>query len=283
MKHLPPRRVGVTLLELLVVIAIIAILVALLIPAVQKVRDAAARAQSTNNLKQIMLAVHGYGDTHRGFLPDARGVNYGARDNDPSLLIAFLPYLEMGNLYREFETKFGKGGSGNDLTIPLYVSPSDPTLTSATYGKSSYAANAILFDKYVSLNRISDGLSNTIAFAEHYSTGCSGQVYDWSIGSMPVFGGGVVIRTPTFADAVFGDILPISTPPATKASLAGLTFQVQPSINTCDHRIPQTPHAGGMLVALADGSVHTVGQSISEATFWAAVTPNGSEGLGNDW
>ena len=63
----------------------------------------------------------------------------------------------------------------------------------------------------------------------------------------------------------------------------GLTFQANPPVGACDPRIPQSPHAGGMLTALADGSVRVLAASVSEATFWAAVTPRGGEVLGNDW
>ena len=283
MNHTARLRKGFTLLELFVVIAIIAILIALLIPAVQKVREAAARVQGMNNLKQIMLAVHGYGDSHRGFLPDTTGINFGAKATESSLMVGFLPYLEMGNLYNSFRGQFGTG-SGNDFVIPIYLSPVDPSLDGThDYGKCSYAANACLFDKYASLNNITDGLSNSIAFAEHYSRGCGGHLYDWSEGYISISNGGIVRRPPAFADAKYGDVIPVTIPPISRASVAGLTFQVQPPLANCDHRIPQTGYSGGMLVALADGSVRTVASSISEATFWSAVTPRGGEVLGNDW
>ena len=107
------RRTAFTLLELIVVIAIIAVLIGLLLPAVQKVRDAASTIQCKNNLKQIALAAHGYHDTH-GCFPPALNVSPYSRSPNPDynvlppwsgpyagLLAYLLPYVEQGNTYRE--------------------------------------------------------------------------------------------------------------------------------------------------------------------------------------
>ena len=89
---------GFTLIELLVVIAIIAILIALLVPAVQKVREAAARTQCTNNLKQLALACIGYADDHHKVLPPGGWENWDQRG---SWLVYTLPYMEQGGLYKQ--------------------------------------------------------------------------------------------------------------------------------------------------------------------------------------
>src|SRR5471032_2149667 len=96
-------RRGFTLIELLVVIAIIAVLVGLLLPAVQKVREAAARMSCSNNMKQLALAVHSYHDAN-GKFPASAGAGYDYTPYTPntwSWLARILPLIEQGNLYTQ--------------------------------------------------------------------------------------------------------------------------------------------------------------------------------------
>src|SRR5947209_4987952 len=104
-------RPGFTLIELLVVIAIIAVLIGLLLPAVQKVRAAAARLKCANNLKQMGLALHNYMDTNNGLPPNgtyAWGGSAVVTTNAWSALARLLPYVEQDNLFRaiDFSTSY---------------------------------------------------------------------------------------------------------------------------------------------------------------------------------
>ncbi len=99
------RRRGFTLIELLVVIAIIAILIALLVPAVQKVRESAARIQCTNNLKQLALAAHNYHGDNKAFPPGVYQIGFPSapKFRGVTLFVYLLPYLEQDNLARGWD------------------------------------------------------------------------------------------------------------------------------------------------------------------------------------
>src|SRR5689334_7476393 len=120
-------RRGFTLIELLVVIAIIAVLIGLLLPAVQKVREAAARTQCSNNLKQIALACHNFENTF-GYLPPPRGTNYDGFTSYRGWMCEILPYIEQQNLYNQMYTTPWNTGYFAMYVTPLktYSCPSDP-------------------------------------------------------------------------------------------------------------------------------------------------------------
>src|SRR5438094_1966943 len=180
-------RRGFTLIELLVVIAIIAILIGLLVPAVQKVREAAARTQCENNLKQLALAMHMYQDTYKK-LP-AGWVTSAASQPNPgwnwSLII--LPFIEQAPLYNTIAPDVitpGAPPAVNALLqtpVPVYACPSDgsPFINGnfGNYGKNNYVINRWVLGPNSSsqptrlaVQTITDGSSNTYIIGEREMT-----------------------------------------------------------------------------------------------------------------
>ena len=139
------RRRGFTLIELLVVIAIISILIGLLLPAVQKIREAANRMKCSNNLKQIGLALHNYHDT-QGAFPASGLRSTSAIASNFSIHALILPYIEQDNLYKSINFSVPAADPLNDgpraTPVSLYVCPSDPmNRVPAGWAGTSYRAN----------------------------------------------------------------------------------------------------------------------------------------------
>jgi prepilin-type N-terminal cleavage/methylation domain-containing protein/prepilin-type processing-associated H-X9-DG protein len=194
------RRPGFTLIELLVVIAIIAILIGLLLPAVQKVREAAARAKCMNNLKQLGLAAHNFESAYQALPPGEWTRSTDGGTSRPSLGAVVLSYLEQANKFNQFNFAFDVTSSTNAPArrqdVPVYLCPSENSAAfftdgGETVGRINYFGNigavadcrlngdphAGVFHAFsttkpgetprgITIMSIADGTSNTAMFSE---------------------------------------------------------------------------------------------------------------------
>lgn len=301
------RKSGFTLIELLVVIAIIAILVGLLLPAVQKVREAAARMSCSNNLKQIGLALHNYHSSYNTF-------PVGSNPEGFTVVSLLLPYIEQNNLYNQINFTVSANDPSNSgptaTTIKNLICPSDVINAPQGLAGNNYFANygtAIQFfqnstiangvfalrdTKGISVLTITDGSSTTAAFSELKKGDFNNAVYnpaDWlnasSLG-MPT--------TAAQANALCNSIntanlsyqwlsaggewlndnntgtayTHINLPNSINCGFpANLTFDINAS----------SYHIGGVNVLFCDGSVSFITNSIDLPTWQAIGTRAGGE------
>lgn len=290
-----PSRRGYTLIEILVVIAIIGVLIAMLVPAVHKVREAANMVACSNNLHQLGVAVHNCHDTYRKMPP---GIGWYPGETSPgaygTVFFHLLPFVEQDPLYKSSYAS-GNYFAGNNAVftkgIPVLRCPSDPSNNpggivpdnmGVLWGASSYAANAQIFTRVTAGGLLSnpqgyarilasfpDGASSTLMFVEKYAR-CTNANYPagGNLWAYWITSGQVRPYHPGFAISWNG----YSIGP-------GSRFQVQPRafLGMCDPTVASSPHTGGIHVTMGDASVRFLSAAIPPNTWWYLCTPAGGE------
>lgn len=291
-----PKRPAFTLIELLVVVGIIGTLTGLLLPAVQKVRESAARITCGNALRQMNLAGQQACGT-AGTLPP--GLGYWGGEAYGTYHFHLLPFIEQEPLYRR-SFHAGYYFVGNHRTyeqaVPTYRCPSDESapadgraadLVGNTWGVTSYAVNAQVVCRVGSngvltspegearlIASFPDGASNTMLLTEKYAQ-CFNDSY-------PAGGNfwGYYFTGPNLQPYHPGCEVSwngYSVGPASK-----FLVRPRPYNGGCDPTMASSPHPGGIQMALADGSVRFLSAGVSLYTWWYLCTPAGGEALPAD-
>ncbi len=287
------RRGAFTLIELLVVIAIIAILIGLLVPAVQKVREAAARIQCQNNLKQMGLALHNYHDTNTHF---PAGYYSTGVFTYTGWQLQLLPFLEQDPLWNQSYTYLKANTYNTDsnnfpacgflmkgFICPSNLRPNKEIYAGVTYELTSYMACAgttsnfpisgdgVLYcNSAIRMTDILDGTSNTIAVGERPCTG--DLYYGWGFapyGNGAGDGDTVLGANDTTLAVILGDI----------STNVGFRQPLGKPVNTSeiDGAHYWSFHTGGANFLMCDGSVQYMSYAVGTPIFKALCTRNGGE------